>query len=680
MSRNRFVKGKIYEFVEDHVTYFSEKSITEYSGINYIENSDTTIILGDNPENATSAALVDYYVKVRIFKPISSPPSPPATGASAGITSPGPSVVLTQYNGEYGFDWVDIDPISEEIQRIQDVDISNVEYFYKKGVSVNDLGDIVPKSSDETSAKTIIKENYKFSDSLKPCTNGRIDRPLVLIKPGQKISLSLEVNMPAGGTLTDEKIYLLDDDFYSFEMVNGTKDAINKRTEIKISADKDVVELKIKCLKESPSETKYTILQENSTSGKKGIPVGGFFMMENKVLKLKFRVIALVSDDGDPNAKAKALFDKFKTSKIKEYLNENSLNQAGYEVEIENYNEMSNADVDDYFYAFDKTDWTTKKYFANIIKQKPDVDAAGFCKVASWDPVKKECANVPVSTDTITEDDDIDNFAFGLYQEKLKKKIPSQTYEGGAIILVDFESPSDTSAFSRTNPLNNYKVFVYSTSIGEKDHYAHEIGHMLGLDHLFYTTKEMNSFNNSKNYYQTLKTNLVNKTRETYPFYIFTQTRAKIVTLKGALNNFIVNRRTYIVEKEKNVVQGRASNGIFTYNEKSVTKTQYLFLIQADIDKQNKYITENISAIRSIESNGIKDFEDFKTNFNILKNDSLKIDKEFIEFYEKEWEQMKSNYLRFKKTSTKNMMDYDNTRVVYLSHQIRIMRNDIKNY
>lgn len=59
-------------------------------------------------------------------------------------------------------------------------------------------------------------------------------------------------------------------------------------------------------------------------------------MMENKVLKLKFRVIALVLSDNNLNEKAKVLFRKFKDNGITKYLNESSLNQAGYEVEIEN--------------------------------------------------------------------------------------------------------------------------------------------------------------------------------------------------------------------------------------------------------------------------------------------------------------------------------------------------------
>lgn len=153
-----------------------------------------------------------------------------------------------------------------------------------------------------------------------------------------------------------------------------------------------------------------------------------------------------------------------------------------------------------------------------------------------------------------------------------------------------------------------------------------------------------------------------------------------MTTLKESLNNFINNRKNYIIGKERDLAQAKASNGNFTYNGKPVTKAQYLTLLQEDIDKQKTYITENRKAIEIINTNKIKDFEELKTNFNILKNDSIRLDKEFIKFYEKEWEQIEANFLRFKKASTKNIMDYDNTRVCFLSHQIKIMRNDIKNY
>ncbi|MBE0393076.1 hypothetical protein [Flavobacterium sp. PL002] len=55
-------------------------------------------------------------------------------------------------------------------------------------------------------------------------------------------------------------------------------------------------------------------------------------------------------------------------------LNKNSLNPAGYEVEIENYDAMDGTNVDDYFYAFDKEDWTKNELFKqNQVKTKKHI-------------------------------------------------------------------------------------------------------------------------------------------------------------------------------------------------------------------------------------------------------------------------------------------------------------------
>lgn len=661
--------------VEEHLHYYSQADILETAGVTYVENSETDILYGGSPEKAPSADLVNYYIKVRIYNPpVVDPANPPK-----------------KYNGEFGFDWIDVDPSSEEVQKIQDVDFSNVEYFYKKGATANDLGDIIAKSADEQGAKDAITASYRLSECPKPCKDGKIDMPFVLMKPGQEISLSLEVALTSG-VLNNEKIYLEGNDCYSFELVGGTK--TGNKTE-KIIADKEIIVLKIKCLKESPEIT-FKIKQENPTQ--KLETVGGFIMMENKVLKLKFRVIALVANEPAASAKAQALFQKFKDNKVKEYLNENSLNQAGYEVEIENqamFDTLGSGDLDDYFYAFDKTDWTNKKYFA----------AGHSKKKKKWEYVKKADGSYEMESDGVTykkklveyqesldvivdnskhiggtdTNNNIDDITIKVYKDKLKGK--GKIYEGGIIILCDFESSDlSTGAYSRTSPLNHYALIVYYSNTGSKDTYAHEIGHMLGLDHLFYDSKELTSFSNSKSYYKTLKTNLSNKTKESYPFYTYKQVRAKILTLKKSLNNFIANQQKYITDKEKNIIQGKASNGTFTYNGKTVTKQEYISLVQKDIEKQKIYINENKEALKALETSSIKDFEEFKANFNILKNDSIKLDKEFIEMYEKEWKQIESNYIRFKKGTTKNIMDYDITRLSFLHHQITIMRDDIKNY
>ena len=595
---------------------------------------------------------VNYYIKVRIHEPpIIDPTKPPQ-----------------KYNGEFGFDWVDLDPVSGEVLKIQDVDISEVEYFYKKGATANDLGDIIAKSSDEQGAKDTIMEHYT---KVNPCKT--VDVPWVLIKPSAKIELSLEVNVDTG-SLTNETIYIVGDDFYEFTIVGGTKNG--KRTEKKIASDKEKLVLKVECLKESGEKT-YKIQQENATI--KMVQVGGFTMMENKVLKLKFRVIALVSSDGAPNIKAKALFDKFKTNKIKEYLNENTLNQAGYEVEIENqvmFDNLATADLDDYFYAFDKTDWTNKKLFTSNYNKKywdkiikPDgtyelePDGKHYKMALTDNPLK------PI--DVITEDNQIDDKVFELYQEKLKKKTPSKSYNGGVIILCDYEAPSQTSAFSRMDPLNHYKLFVYSSSVERKEDYAHEIGHMLGLPHMFFDTKEKEAYKNAK------EDILGNREPEKNP------DKTKNDKYKAGINKEII-----IAENEDTKYQMK----IFYSDKKSLTTylNNFIAYYQGKLKTVNYTdsakisingeISKNQKALDELKTVTDCSYKKYQIKCYFLKSDYVKYLERRKQYLEDILEQIKSNVLFYKQNTTFNFMDYYNSRLRFNHNQIKIMRDDSKDF
>ncbi|REC59112.1 hypothetical protein DRF65_27795 [Chryseobacterium pennae] len=698
MSRTRIVKGNIYEVVEEHLNYYSEKDIVETASTTYVENSETDILYGGNPEKAPSADLVNYYIKVRIYNPpVVDPANPPK-----------------KYNGEFGFDWIDVDPSSEEVQKIQDVDFSNVEYFYKKGATANDLGDIIAKSADEQGAKDAITANYRLGECPKPCKDGKIDMPFVLMKPGQEISLSLEVALTSG-VLNNEKIYLEGNDCYSFELVGGTK--TGNKTE-KIIADKEIVVLKIKCLKESP-ETTFKIKQENPTQ--KLETVGGFTMMENKILKLKFRVIALVANEPTASAKAQALFQKFKDNKVKEYLNENSLNQAGYEVEIENqamFDTLGSGDLDDYFYAFDKTDWTNKKYFGNVIKQKYDViPGTNTCKPGSVD-ASGNCKKVPVPTDVIVDNQKdlggldkanaIDEIAITEYKNKLKTK--SKTYEGGIIILSDFESSDPaTGAYSRTSPLNHYALIVYSTNTESKDTYAHEIGHMLGLPHLFFDAKEKDSYKIAReNILGNGKPDTIIKDGKNVPnpecilpiaeqinkslteskYYIRTEVYAKKSTIKRQLqlsiNYFTTEKSNEQRDKARieTAFRGQPDTVIVAGSgTKTQTKGVYIGLCNTKITQYINYLNDNNIAMSEI--NALTDNDKIKKHsFKMIFKAShyTAILRESNVYYKNVINQIHSNNLMFIQGKTKNIMDYHNERVVFLHNQIKVMRDDLANY
>ena len=595
--------------------------------------------------------------------------------------------VNSTYNGEFGFDWIDVNDITGEILKIQGVDFSEAEYFYKNPINQNDIGNFVSISSDINGAKDAIKRNYELL--VIKNNNQIVDIPWVFIKPNQTIELSLEINKDEKSISSFDKISIFGDEYYDFEIVSkkNTANKVGKKAEIEVSEINEPIFLKIKCLKEAP-EKKYEIFGEVISGNP--VKIGGLTMMGNKILKLKFRVIALVSSDGNPSAKAKILFQKFKDSDIKKHLNENSLNQAGYEIEIENqamFDTLESSDLDDYFYSFDKADWTVKKYFANINKEKDDVDATGHCKITSWDPVNKKCAKIIVPTDVIVDnqkdlgladkDNEMDAIVITEYKNKLKTK--SKTYEGGIIILSDFESSDkNIGAYSRISPFNHYALMVYSTNIDSKDTYAHEIGHMLGLNHTFYFGNE--GFEKVWKGLEDIKKYIAEVRNLTGRLQInkLITTRKKIVL---ALNNAINNLTIEITKRNNDYAVAKNMNGNFTFGGVPVTKEKFL--------EESKKVITALEKQKKSNQDAVKEFKDKKENiylefskkdssmYILLAPDFIKIQEDYLNFYSKF---LAENYIIYKQGSTKNMMDYNNTRTFYQHHQILTMRKDYENY
>ena len=244
---------------------------------------------------------------------------------------------------------------------------------------------------------------------------------------------------------------------------------------------------------------------------------------------------------------------------------------------------MDGADVDDYFYAFDKEEWTEQKLFkANQVKTKKHIQI-------SYTPDGKEIRTESEKSEVkeVVSEGTIDFKTVDFYKEKLKSK--SKNYNDGIIILSEFESPSETSAFSRTSPLNHNILFVYSSSIERKEDYAHEIGHMLGLPHLFYNQKEKNAFKNAK------ESILGNDE----PEFIFKNgEKVDNPKCKSGINKDISIANSYsyynmtIFYSEKNILIKYLNNFITTYQIKLNT----LNYSQSAKTELQKYILENINA------------------------------------------------------------------------------------
>ncbi|MBF7092875.1 DUF4280 domain-containing protein [Flavobacterium sp. ALJ2] len=600
---------------------------------------------------------------------------------------------LASYKGEFGFDWIDVDPETMEIQKIQDVPFKDVEYFYKKGNSTDDLGNIIAKSADEPGAIQVIQQNYGL---INFCDH--VDIPFVLLKQKQKITLSVEVFFE--GDSQDDYISITGDEFYDFKITGEEerKDENDKTTKKKIIAN-EKLQLTIKCLKESLNKNYYFL----HTGAKGPREIGGLSMMENKVLKLKFRVIALVSNEGNPNEKAKALFRKFKDTKVKEYLNNNSLNQAGYTVEIENFEAMDADDVDDYLYAFDKEEWTKRNLFSKDPNRIRYYE--GYNKDGIWDTLSE--VQEGQLGDLLEEDgidnegnikykikqqNDIDYITIDAYKNKLSTK--SKKYDsGGIIILCDLECTDSTiAAYSRIDPIDHYALFVYSSGINTKVNYSHEIGHMLGLKHIFFENNDIEKFKIYKSYVIKLIEDRITIQSESFNYYSINSVMTQKNIIIKALNNYNQSIRKDINRRESKYKQDEKLNGKFSINTieiingqaktitKIISKQEFLNISRVTIDKLEKQEKDNINAIEEFQQK-----EDIYTlfkkeeKFSLFKEDYISILNDFENYYK---ELISSNYIGYQAKTTQNIMDYgsDNKRIRFLKHQIKIMRKDYENY
>lgn len=421
--------------------------------------------------------------------------------------------------------------------------------------------------------------------------------------------------------------------------------------------------------------------------------IGGFVLMENIPFKLTFRVIALVSNEGDVNTKAKKLFEQFKNNDILKYLNENSLNQAGYEVELDNQSMFDSIDMlsdfDEFLYAFDKAAWTANgKYTENYPKKKK-----------KWEKVQKADGSYEVGQDgyykqvqveyedptNVLSGDELDFETLEAYNIKLKNK--GKSYNKGVMILSDYEANDNTGGFSRTAPLSHYAIFIYlSDTIDNKSTYAHEIGHMLGLEHTFYKEKEETSYKETVQHLKNRKNILDQKKNEKFNWIEVSGISALKSNIEKAINDSqiyfnkqVTNNRQTKDKEEKYYVNYKDSDVIKFSNGPQMTKKKYLNSFQEEINKFSKMVTQNKTVLEKLKSINIK-YYDLDDIFYLTKEKYLSILKDNIEYLNLGLTQKNRNYLKLKQGVTDNIMDYDNVKKSFMLHQIMIMRDDFNNY
>ncbi|MBF7092877.1 hypothetical protein IUY40_15180 [Flavobacterium sp. ALJ2] len=379
-------------------------------------------------------------------------------------------------------------------------------------------------------------------------------------------------------------------------------------------------------------------------------------------------------------------FAKFRHNDIKKYLNENSLNQAGYEIEIENhemFDDLNPANLDDYLYAFDKEDWKKKTFFSKDSNRIRYYE--GYNEDGVWDTlseVQKGQLGDLLEEDgidnegnikyKIKQQNDIDYITINAYKNKLITKLKKYD-SGGIIILSDLEcTDSAIAAYSRLSPVDHYALIVFADAIESKSTYAHEIGHMLGLSHLFYHQDEKDNYKNTREiifgngepeknpdgtnnpkYKQGLKDQIEKAKSEKFGYYDMTV----FYSFKNSLIKYI-------------------NNFISSYKQK-LRVLNYTETVKINIEKNIKESEDALIALKSIEDYS---YILYNLKCNFLKNDYITNLTQNKDYCLKILNQTENSILFYKQKSTNNIMDYSKIKLFYNHNQIQIMRNDFKNY
>jgi hypothetical protein len=358
---------------------------------------------------------------------------------------------LSGYDGEFGFDWLRCDDAGS-ILKIQKVDVSNLEYVFDDSKLEYTAVATAPVLKDK------IKKEYEKIPLKLPYYAPWLS---VLPKQGQ-IKLNMICKpVTKGGDVSKATISFRKNDFYQVTIDGQSNE------NIKYKPDGNPKEITINCLKPAPN-TNILAVDENNKI------IGQIIAKDNtKTYKLPIRLVCVVKDSPTKETEITKLIADFKTDKIEDYLNQNSLNQALVQVSIE---------IDSkYRIAFDGNLWNgtfynkTGNYFTN--RKDP---AGGKVKFINDEEEEQKNAEYEHILDKFLRD------------YKTKFEADGKKFRGILIFITNInKDPHDKEGgVSRTQPVNFREAIIYGSNLTNVSSYPHEIAHALGLEHYFWRDAE----------------------------------------------------------------------------------------------------------------------------------------------------------------------------------------------
>mgnify|MGYP000745566243 CR=1 FL=1 len=552
----------------------------------------------------------------------------------------------SKYKGEFGFDWCEWNIENGIIEKFQDTEVSDIEYTF------NDTEQKYISATDVNIYK-ILKSLYVKKS----------------IGFGKQYYISW-MNLPKDikATLHLTTIYISkrkdteDEEYITFKP--------NEDYEINYNGQlNDTIKIPLK--KKNKATYDIEIIAKNETESnslieaidEKGNIVGIIEMHPNKKIDLDIKIVPIVFKSSETKEKSEAIALYNKTIKAKttdlgnsldETLNKHSLNQAGIKSKIEPIKETSiksdgtvergherividltKANWTNFYDKQEKEfkNWEFKPTEVNASKRPPESineDGDKMFEYIEREEEEKNELGIVTGTkktfktinDTRLLLDELENEYYTIYGKNFK----------GALLFVTEENyyKPNTLGYSQNNPLRSQGTIIFKGGLSMSDAYAHELGHMLGLEHVFLKTDEDE----------------------------ITEITNSIAEQNSNITNYesnIQNRKELIENQNKRIARETKRTKELGYNDDGTVDDQdWINDQEVLISRHQNKINEYKKEIKEFENK----IEDFKRKIAIEKGRGLKI----------------------KKGTSNNIMDYDITRLYFDKFQCLVMQQEIKSF
>lgn len=513
------------------------------------------------------------------------------------------------YAGEYGFDWMDWtrDPSPQNtndwIAEAMGVPIASFEYCYderkQEYVEVATDPYLKRRLQEQYPKRVVYDEDYYIA--------------WLSLRPGQEAKLRLQIEaLNADPAAAD---FLTFGAHASYQVtVNGQ---VNEAIRLAPTATPapagappgtgaQFVDITVRCLRPCPATALY-VLDEN------GAIAGQLNVVDNtKTYHLPVRVIYLVKQGAASSTDLANLKSGFAALNLKKYLNENSLNQAQIQADFENTNQHFELTFDEDAWAkegfFDKANnWFTDRVYTTKDKQ--------------------------VKTEYILQ-----RF-LAVYLERYEKK-ENAPFRGVLLFMTSLpkNKADNEGGVAFTFPEPSRQCIIFQPNLGNIGTYAHEIAHVLGLEHSFWEKKEQEAFLETKNN---------------------------------------INIRKIIIEKNRAITQSNRNaikhNTDLSIKPKEIEIKKYEELIKSSTYPYKKEAMEFIAKRRS-EIDKTK-----SVNIKIQKtiDEAAAVEVEFKDIITSTLRIFHNNPYKWHQNKTNCIMDYTSNRNSFYRFQWAVMQNDV---